>query len=78
MGRHVLTSGEYHYTAKSYYQIPTKVSIKQFNTLEAERQSATSRIKKEMSRKIQVCNTESRKVQKTEYQVQARLESVQN
>jgi ribosomal protein RSM22 (predicted rRNA methylase) len=55
---------------------PPKVNIKQFNSLEAERQSAASRINKKMARKTQVCNTELRKVQKAEYQVPARLESV--
>ena len=76
IGGQVSTSGEYHCTASSNYQISTKSQHKQFNNLEAERQSAASRINKKMATKIQACNTELRKVQKAGYQVQARLKCV--
>jgi hypothetical protein len=76
IGGQVLTSGEYHYAAKSIYQTSTKSQHKQLNNLEAERQSDASRINKKTARKIRVCNTELRKVQKAKYQVQARLECV--
>lgn len=76
IGGQVLTSGKYHYTANSKYQISTESQHKQYNNLEAERKSAASRINKKMARKIQACNTELRKVQKAGYQVQARLKSV--
>ena len=76
IGRHVLTSGEYYLQPNQTIKSPPKVNIKQFNTLEAKRQSAASRINKKMARKIQVCNAEFRKLQKAEYQFQTRLESV--
>lgn len=76
IGGQVLLSGEYNYTANSNYQISTESQQKQFNNLEAERQSAASRINKKMARKIQACDTELRKVQKAGYQVQARLKHV--
>jgi hypothetical protein len=56
---------------------PPKLNIKQFNTLDVERQCTASRINKKMARKIQMCSTELRKVQKAEYEVQARLKNVQ-
>jgi hypothetical protein len=45
--------------------------------LEDERQSVASRINKKIARKIQVYNSKLRKVQKAEYKVLARFESVQ-